>query len=423
LTAADVKWSYDRVKGIKGNPSFLFDTIASIDAKDPSTVVVNLTAPDPTILAKMTFGAFAVLDSKTVMAQGGQSGPDIKDKDTAQKWLDANSAGTGPFILKSWTKENEVTVDRNPNYWGTAAKLDRVIFKHLPQTATQKLALEGGDIDISVELNADQAKALSTNPQIQILQGTTTNLFFILANKDMSMSDKGVMANPKVQQAIRYAIDYQGIKDLAGGVGVTPPTLVGVGFLGAWDESKAPKRDVAKAKQLLTEAGYPNGFTIDMEYPTKFARSGIDFDILAPKVQADLAEAGIKVNLKPGDLQTALANYRAGKEGMGMWQWGADFPDTNDRLAFLPNGNVGKRAGWTDERADPEIKTLRDQAATETNTQKRVEIWDKIQTYLVSNSPFIPLLQPARNIAIRKNVKGYVYNDVYIVNAAQLSKE
>ncbi|MFN8498792.1 MAG: ABC transporter substrate-binding protein [Anaerolineae bacterium] len=423
LTANDVKWSYDRVKGLKGNPSFLFDTIKSVEAKDPSTVVITLDNPDPALLAKMTFMAYGVLDSKTVQAQGGVSGADAKDKDQAQKWLDQNSAGTGPFVLKSWTKEGEIVVEKNPNYWGTAPKLDRVIYKHLPQTATQKLALEAGDIDVSVELNADQAKALASNPNVKIVDGTTLNMFFLLGNRDQAKSPKGVMANPKVMQAISYAIDYDGFKDLSGGKAVKPRTIVGQGFLGSWDDSKAPKRDVAKAKQLLADAGYPNGFDIELQYPTKFARAGLDFDLLAQKVQADLAEVGIKVTLKPGDLQTELANYRAGNEGFGLWTWGADFPDTNDRLAFLPEGIVGKRANWNNTTADDTIKKLRDQAAIETDPAKRVAVWNDIQQYLTENSPFVALVQPGRSVALRKNVQGYTYNDQFLVQPALLSKQ
>jgi peptide/nickel transport system substrate-binding protein len=422
LTAEDVKWSYERVKGIRGNPSFLFDTIQAVEVRDARTVVLRLTQPDPALLAKMTFGAFAVLDSKTVQARGGVSGPDARERDQAQRWLDQNSAGTGPFILRRWVRESEVVVERNPTYWGGPPKLDRVIFRHLPQSATQKLALEAGDIDIALELNAEQARALAANPNVQIVRGPTTDLFFLLANRNPALSG-GIMSNPKVVQAIRYAIDYQGIKELAGGVGITPPTLVGVGFAGAWDESRAPRRDLARARQLLAEAGYPTGFEIELEYATKLGRSGVEMDLLAPKIQADLAEVGIRVRLKPGDLQTTLANYRAGNEAFGLWLWGADFPDINDRLAFLPNGIVGRRAGWTDDRADEVIKSLRDQAMVETDPRRRAQIWDRIQAYLVENSPFVPLIQPVAQVALRRTVKGYVFNNQFRVQPFLLSKD
>ncbi|MFN8485510.1 MAG: ABC transporter substrate-binding protein [Anaerolineae bacterium] len=423
LTANDVKWSYDRVKGLKGNPSFLFDTIKSVDVKDPNTVVITLDKPDPALLAKMTFMAFAVLDSKTVQGQGGVTGADAKDKDQAQKWLDQNSAGSGPFVLKSWTKDGEIVVEKNPNYWGTPSKLDRVIYKNLPQTSAQKLALEAGDIDIALEMNADQAKALASNPNIQVVQGPTTDIFFLLANKNKDLSPKGVLADPKVVQAIQYALDRDGFKDLSGPKAFVPATIVGQGFIGSWDESKTPKRDVAKAKQLLADAGYPNGIEVDMEYPTKFNRAGLDWDVMAQKVQSDLAEAGIKVNLKPGDLQTALANYRAGKSGFALWQWGADFPDTNDRLAFLPEGIVGKRAGWTNATSDDAIQKLRDQAAVETDPAKRVQVWNDIQQSLTTNSPFIPLVQPNRAVALNKKVQGYTFNNQFLVQPLLLSKQ
>ncbi len=425
LTADDVKWSYDRVKGLKGNPSFLLDSIKSVDVKDPNTVVINLESPDPALLAKMAFMVYSVLDSKTVQAQGGVTGADAKDKDQAQKWLDQNSAGSGPYVLKGWTKDSEIIVEKNPNYWGTAPKIDRIIYKNLPQSATQKLALEAGDIDIALELNADQVKSLGSNANVQIVQGPSTDIFFLLANKNKDLSPKGALADPKVVQAIQYALDRDGFKDLSGPKAVVPPTIVGMGFLGSWDESKTPKRDVAKAKQLLADAGYPNGIEIDMEYPTKFNRDGLDWDIMAQKVQSDLAEAGIKVNLKPGDLQTALANYRAGKSGFALWQWGADFPDTNDRLAFLPEGIVGKRAGWTNPTSDPAIQKLRDQAAVETDPAKRVQVWNDVQQYLTTDSPFIPLVQPNKAIGVSKKVQGYTFNPLsqFSVQPLLLSKQ
>ncbi len=421
LTAADVKWSWDRAMGLKGNPSFLFEGVVSIEAPDDLTVVVTKDAPDPAFLAKSTFGVFSVLDSKTVTEHGGATGPDADTTDKAEEWLNQNSAGTGPFVLKSWVAETEVVVDKFADYWRGPAFFDRVIYRNIPDTATQKLTLEAGGIDLAVELSSDQIASLKQNPEIKVVEGQGTDMFFLLCNANPDLTD-GIMSDNLVRNAIRYALDYEGLRALAGGSAITPATIVPFGFLGAWGPDKAYKRDLEKAKALLAEAGYPDGFDIDMEYPTKFTRAGIDFDIFAEKVQADLAEVGINVTLKPGELMTVLANYRAGTEGFSFWMWGADYYDVSDYLEFLPEGIVGLRAQWTDERADQTIKDLRDAAKIEMDNAVRVELWDEIQAYLQTDSPFVPLIQPGAVVAHRQWLKGYVFNESWKVDPYLVAK-
>jgi peptide/nickel transport system substrate-binding protein len=177
-----------------------------------------------------------------------------------------------------------------------------------------------------------------------------------------------------------------------------------------------------KAKELLAEAGYPDGFDIVMSYPTKFTRAGVDFDVFAEKVQADLAEVGINVTLRPGELMTSLAEYRAGEQGFSFWMWGADYYDVNDYIEFLPEGIVGLRSQWNDERAEQEIKDLRDAAKVEMDNDKRVEIWDDIQAYIQVKSPFAPLVQPGPVIAHRQWLKGYVFNEDWKVDPFLVAK-
>jgi len=421
MTAQDVKWSWERAMGLKGNPSFLFEGVSSIEAPDDYIVVVTKDAPDPAFLAKSTFGVFSVLDSKTVMEHGGTSGPDADQTDQAEDWLNQNSAGTGPFVLKSWVPETEVVVEKFADYWRGPAFFDRVIYRNIPDTATQKLTLEAGGIDLAVEISSDQVEALKANPEIKVVEGQGTDMFFLLCNANPDVTN-GIMSDDRVRNAIRYAIDYEGLLALAGGSAINPPTIVPYGFLGAWGPDKSYKRDLDKARELLAEAGYPDGFDIDMEYPTKFTRAGVDFDVFAEKIQADLAEVGINVTLQPGELMTVLARYRAGEEGFSFWMWGADYYDVSDYLEFLPEGLVGLRAQWTDERADQEIKDLRDAAKVEMNDSKRVEIWDQIQAYLQVKSPFVPLVQPGAVVAHRQWLKGYVFNESWKVDPFLVAK-
>jgi peptide/nickel transport system substrate-binding protein len=421
MTSADVKWSLDRAIGIKGNPSFLLDGITSVETPDPLTVTIRKSEADPAFISKGSFSVFAVLDSKTVQAHGGATGPDAKTTDTAEQWLNQNSAGTGPFIMTRYVPDSEVTVQKFAGYWKGDAGFDRVIYRNIPTAATQKLTLTAGDIDIATEISPDSVADLQSNPAVKVTASVGPDIFFLLMNQNPELTS-GIMSNPLVQNAVRYALDYDGINALVGGPAATPATILPIGFLGAYGSDRAFKRDLGMAATLLAQAGYPNGFNVDLQYPTNFSRDGVSFDLVAQKVQADLADAGINVTLKPGEINTELANYRAAQEGFGFWLWGPDYFDSNDYLAFLPEGIVGKRTSWTNANSEPFIQTLRDQINVETDTVRRAQLWQMAQDYLQQSGPFAVLVQPGVYIATRANIGNYFYNPSWRVNPYILTK-
>jgi peptide/nickel transport system substrate-binding protein len=421
MTSADVKWSIERAMGIKGNPSFILDGITSVETPDPLTVRINKSDPDPAFIAKGSFPVFAVLDSKVVREHGGVSGPDANTNDTAEQWLNQNSAGTGPFVMTRYAPDTEVDVMKFAGYWGGDAPFERVIYRNIPTAATEKLTLQAGDVDIATEISPDSVADLKADPGIKVVQGTGSDIFFLLMNENPALTN-GAMSNPQVQLAVRYAIDYDGINALVGGPAATPATILPIGFLGAYPTDRAFKRDLGAATTLLSDAGYPNGFSVDLQYPTNFSRSGVSFDIVAQKIQSDLADVGINVTLKPGEINTELANYRAGDEGFGFWLWGPDYFDSNDYLAFLPEGIVGKRANWTNANSDPTIQQLRDQINVETNTTNRSLLWQQAQDYLMQNGPFAVIVQPGIYIGTRSRIGNYVYNPQWRVNPYVLTK-
>ena len=421
MTAADAKWSIERAMAIKGNPSFLLDGITAVDASDDLTLRITKSDSDPAFISKATFPVFAVLDSKTVQAHGGTNAPNAAQADTAEQWLNQNSAGTGPFTMTRYTQDTEVDVQKFAGYWNGAAPFDFVIYRNIPTAAAEKLTLQAGDIDIATEVSPDSVADLQNDPRLKVVQGTGADIFFLLMNESPDQTG-GTMSNPMVQNAIRYAIDYDGIKELVGGPAVTPPSILPVGFLGAYGPDHAFKRDTNMAMSLLAQAGYPNGFSIDLQYPTNFARDGVSFDVVAQKIQSDLADVNITVTLKPGEINTELANYRAGQEGLGFWLWGPDYFDSNDYLAFLPEGIVGKRANWTNANSDSTIQQLRDQINVETDTTKRAQLWQQAQDYLMQNGPWASIIQPGVYIATKAGIGNYAYNPAWRVNPYVLTK-
>lgn len=419
VTAEDVVFSFNRMKHITGNPSFLAETIASVEAPDEKTVVLTLKHPDPAILAKLVFSAFAVLNKDEVVSHGGTDAEDAATADKAEEWLNSHSAGSGPYLLEKWERGVETVLVRNPNYWGKAPAIDRIIIRNIPEAATQKIQLEAGDIDIAMDLSADQVPALKGNPAVTVFEGLSDTMVFLLMNQDPVIG--GPMSDPRVQMAVRLALDYEGIRILSGGQAVTPASVIPVGFFAAYGPEKALKRDLDRAKALLAEAGYASGLEIELEYPD-FTFGGVNFGTMAQKVQADLAEAGIQVTLRPAEVQVALENYRQGKEAFGLWLWLPDYRDSLDYVEFLPGGVVGKRAQWTDENAEEVILNLRDRVKVETDDQKRAELFAQIQDYLQQKGPFAPFLQPGIQVGLSSAVKGFVYNPQWRVDLALLRK-
>ncbi|MBI3963294.1 MAG: ABC transporter substrate-binding protein [Deinococcus sp.] len=410
LHAADVAWSYQRLIGIQGNPSFLAGTIASIEASDDRTVVITLTAPDPAILTKLTNSAFSVLDSATVQANGGTT----DQSDQAEEFLNTTSAGTGSYTLEAVERGNEIRLRRNPNYFRGPAPLEGFILRIIPQAATQKLTLEAGDIDIALDLSADQAASLRQNPQVRVVEAPSLNVFFLLLNQDPALG--GPLSNDLVRQAVRQALDYEGLRSLSSLGAVSPPSVIPIGLAGALPVERAYVQNQDQARALLAQAGYASGFDTVLEYPTAFSFSGLDFDAMAQKVQADLAEVGINVTLRPTEFTTALAQYRAAENGFTLWFWAPDFLDALDYIPFLPGELLGRRARWAEEH-DPELTQLKAQVQVEVNDPNRAELFGRIQEILQVRGPWVPFIQPGIQIGVRASVQGYVYNPLWTLDA------
>jgi peptide/nickel transport system substrate-binding protein len=418
MTSDDVVFSFNRFKNIKGNPSFFSATIDNVTATDPTTVVVKLNAPDPAFLVKLVAWAFSVVNKKQVMANGGTDAADADKTDKAEAYLATASAGTGPYMLESYEKESQLVIVRNPNYWGTAPYFDRVIFQNIPEAAAQKVALEAGDIDIALGITPDQVDAINKDDGLAVYLTGSFTTHYLAMNRDKSIS--GPLADPKVELAVRYALDYDGLSKLVPG-SKTPASMLPIGMFAAYGTDKALKRDVAKAKSLLADAGYPNGFDTTLAYPT-YTVEGTNIETLAQKVKSDLAEAGINVKLEPSDIGTFIDKARAGKQGFFQLWWQADYLDPDDYLYFLPGRNGGTRVNWMEADAEKSLLDLRDKALTEVNPDERVKLFAQVQDYWQQSSPFAPFLQGSIQVGHKKDIEGVFYHPQWTIDVTTLSR-
>jgi peptide/nickel transport system substrate-binding protein len=430
MTAADVVYSFSRLKALASSPAFLANNIASVEAVDDATVAITLNAASPSTLAELANSAFSVTDSVLIMENGGYDPAAVATaepaateepvlvNDTAEAFLNNASAGTGPYVLELWEPEVQTVLVRNPNWRGDTPYFDRVIISNIPEAATQQITLEAGDIDLALDLTTNQISALEGNADIAIARGPANITHFLLMNADPEIG--GPVSDPTVQRAIRYALDYEGYVTLWGGV--IPASNLAYGIAGALDPSEAITRDLDMARQLLEEAGYPDGFDITLSYPD-FTFQGVDMNTNAQKIQADLAEVGINVTLAPAELQVSLEEYRAGLQGLGYWFWGPDKLDPVDYQSFLPGGKVAlERAKWGTEGVDQEVLDMISQAATESDQETRLELYRELQRWMQENGAFAPFNQPDIQTAFRADIQGYVWHPQWLLDVALLSR-
>jgi peptide/nickel transport system substrate-binding protein len=422
LTAQDVVFSYNRAINLKDNPAPLFGSIKSVVAVDPATVKITLKAPDVSFLSVMVGPNFGIVDSKTVMANGGTDAANAAKADTATTYLNANSAGSGPYILKTWTRNTQVVLVRNPNYWGPAPYFQQVILNGVKDAQTQALQLGKGDAQIAFSLTSDQLASLKSNPSVKISEGSTPDYMYIGMNMSPAVSKP--FSNVLVRQAVRYAIDYKGIiNQLLDGAGKQLASIVPIGYVGnstAQNTAGLTVTNVAKAKALLAQAGYPHGFTVPLTYLSGYVFDGVNSDTLAAKIINDLKAVGITATADAEQASTALAKARAAKAAMLLFPWGADYLDANDNLTYFgPGGGVGLRFNY---KTDGNLIAQIAKADTISDPATRGALDNQISLQIAKTGPYVAVVEPAYPVGISAKLKGFVYAPIWKIDFASLSE-
>lgn len=423
MTADDWVFSMTRLHFLSDNPSFLADPYSTKDAVnikavDPMTVQFTLAAPNVAFLSYLSTLNSVVMDSKAVMAKGGTDAPNAKDTDKAKDFLDQNSAGTGPYIIKSFSIKDQVVTDKNPNYWREPAKLDRIIYKYMKDAGTESQQLQAGAIDIADDLDADAVAQLDKTGGYTTTKGNTLDHLYVALN--VSPDTGGVLSNKLVRQAIGYAIDYNGIiTGLMKGAAVQPPTIIPLGLLGVDKVTPMYKTDVNKAKDLVKQANAV-GQTIKFTWGAGQVLEAVSMDTLAAKLKADIEQTGLKVDLVPEEPQQRLADYRAAKLQFTVSSWSPDYADVHTYAE--PFGKSDGAAAKRVKYSNPQVDALLTQGLAETDSAKRADIYGQIQKIIQDDAPFLVLAQPIAQVVTKKTVTGVVYHPIDLLDPYLLAK-
>jgi peptide/nickel transport system substrate-binding protein len=327
----------------------------------------------------------------------------VKDNDFGNEWMKRNSAGSGAYILRGWRANEQYALEANPNWIGGAPKTRRVIVRHVPELASQRLLLEKGDVDFARNLLKDQLTPVSQNKDLKIDQGDKGYILYLGLN-----TKNPNLAKPEVREALKWLTDYDAIeRNITQGTYATHQSFLPKGFLGAISD-KPYQYDVAKAKALLEKAGLKDGFSITMD-----VRNTSPFTDIAQALQAQWAAAGIKLELLPGEGRATLTKYRARTHDIFIGQWGPDYldPHTNAETFAINESNAddarSKTLAWRNAWDIPEMtrKTLAN--VLERDTEKRKAVYEELQREHQKTSPFVIISQQIEVAASRRNVTGF----------------
>lgn len=412
LTSKDVAWSINRVLNMKESNAYTnVKVVEKVETPDDTTVVITLHEPDASFLVKLTSNAYCILDSEVVKQHGGSD----TGGDTAKAWLDTTSAGSGPYIIESWTQKEQLVLKKNPNYWGEASNIDTIIFREMTSVDAQITALQNGEIDIALGLNSETAKQLDGVENVTVATGATALMTFLVMSRDSSLSPE--MSNPKVQEAVRYALDYEGYLTLGGEGCTIPLNIVQQGFSGALTRD-ASFQDLDKAKALMAEAGYPDGFTVTLTCANNNSE-GLEWTLIAQKVKEDLAAININVEIETLETTLVYEKMREGTMPFYVMFWTPDYYDINNQIeAFMPgNGEdgtaYGQRADWAATEENQALRDLGAQVRVETDETKRAQLSEEMQQQFELDNPFAFLLQHPKTFAYRSDrLENVNYNDL-----------
>jgi peptide/nickel transport system substrate-binding protein len=390
LTSDDVKFTLDHARGPK---SFfrdsLYGVITKIETPDPLTAVVRLSQPTPGFIYSLGNIAASIVPKKLVESQGVEA-------------FNKNPIGTGAFILKSWVKDQEADLVRNPNYWRKGRPyLDALTIRATPNDNTRVLNVTSGTSDVADTVPFPQIKTINANDATDVLVGAGGDMYVIWPN-----NAKKPFSDQAVRQALAYATPQKDINNVAFG-GVAPLMNTVYPKVKYWNkDTPAYTYDINKAKELLGQSSVPNGFSATINIVGTDQPS----NQVAQIVQQAWAKIGVKLSIQRLSNATLGAKWSEGDAELTVFTPGSfstdvpvddeftsllfNSPATNNLFTFLKN---------------PEAAKLTREATSTMDEGKRADLFHQLQDVTMKNPPVIPLVYTPNRAAVRTNVHGFNY--------------
>ncbi|NML46113.1 glutathione ABC transporter substrate-binding protein [Ramlibacter sp. G-1-2-2] len=380
--AQAVKFSYDRLL----NPATGSPRRSTLEMVESTAVVDDLTfrlttkEPFAPLLSQLSAYNVYILSPSFVQKQGAN--------------FSKAASGTGPFKLQSWQPGEKLTVVRNDKYWGEKARLDAVVFSVVPEDSARTLLLLSGQADVISELPYVMVKKLGALDAVRVVRKPGYRTIYLGMNMNVAPFN-----DLRVRQAVGYAINKPAlVQGVLSGIGSLGGSLEAASIEGSAKELQPYPYDPVKAKKLLAEAGFPNGFSTDFMVPT--GRYNMDRQV-GEAIQGQLAAVGIKANIQSPEFGAYLAALNKGKVPMFMSGKGSPTGDM-DFTQTLMSHSAGKMNYWGIK--DPEVDKLVLQQRTAVDPKERHRLLAELQAKVYQQEPHVTLYYEDQVSATRSNV-------------------
>lgn len=396
LTAEDVVFSLKRVPLVPNSPSPLtiyLQQVVNVEAVDPLTVRITTAEPYPLVPNNMA--------GLPIMSAKAAAGPAPEGKTTTQLNSGDGLVGTGPYRFVSWRRGSELIFERNPYYWGEKPAWDRVIYRPINNPASRIAALQAGDVDFVEDPPVEDLKRLQDNPNMRVVvQGPSYRLVYIGLDSDRDnppgiTGTNGVnpLKDHRVREAMSLAIDRKALVErVMNGMATPAAQLSPYPMFGASKEMmEVPAANVERAKALLAEAGFPNGFTLVLGSPNGRYMNDVK---VAQTLAAMWARIGIKTSVDASAPSVFFSKAQNLSYSAYLIGWGAGSGEMSNPLTALVMTVDKERGQGTTNYAhysNPEIDKIVMQARSELDDEKRLALLQQGNKMAMADFALLPI--------------------------------
>lgn len=392
MKASDVVYSIERAQKSAKVKTFTAN-IASVTADDDYTVTIKTNIPYAPLMSNLCHTANSIVSQKAAEAAG--------DK------FSASPVGTGPFKFVKWDSGDKIVLEKNADYFAGTVKPTSLTFKLMSEGSARTIALETGEVDLNLTVAASDAKRISEEDSVKLVTSMSPKIEYVSMNQKEKPFD-----NALVRQAINYAIDRKSLNTVAtAGYGEVTDSVMNKQISGYTDDVAHYDYNPEKAKELLKQAGYENGFE------TTILVSGDTRNTEAQLIQANLAEVGINVTINTAESTAMLEQINNGGYKMFIMSYNNTTGDPDTSLYMLFNSKVPASSGNRSFTNIPEVDQKLEAARVETNADARMKIYAELQKTLTEQAVWVPLYCVPNLVGIRGDLSGYtphpLGNDVF----------